>query len=239
MNDNLSYNLIEEDIIELQRIWYIHPLNWIYDIYQAGFSLKKESILLDLLKMYKNKFKGKILKDLVNVINNDRIFNRIIINNCKHKEELIDLLIYFGADISKIKEKYNKIYESGVIDQKMRVLVEYKIEKNLFVDTIDKFIIGQPCNKYIIDDEDIAYNPGDWRIDLEPRTIEYQKDKLFDSPEIIKWNEYFNKVEAGRKIVRYIKNALNDEFEMKPLRTKIDLKKFKELINVSIETPDL
>jgi hypothetical protein len=34
---------------------------------------------------------------------------------------------------------------------------------------------------------------------------------------------------AGNKIVKYIENAMDDEFEMKPLRTKIDLRKFKEI----------
>jgi hypothetical protein len=38
------------------------------------------------------------------------------------------------------------------------------------------------------------------------------------------------KIRAGRKIAKFIKDALNDEFEMKPLRTKIDLRKFEDLI---------
>ncbi len=38
------------------------------------------------------------------------------------------------------------------------------------------------------------------------------------------------KIRAGRKIAKYIKEALNDEFEMKPLVTRINMRKFRELM---------
>jgi hypothetical protein len=38
------------------------------------------------------------------------------------------------------------------------------------------------------------------------------------------------KIKAGRKIAKFVKENLDDEFEMKPMRTKIDLNKIKRLI---------
>ena len=38
------------------------------------------------------------------------------------------------------------------------------------------------------------------------------------------------RLKAGIKIAKFIENAMDDEFEMKPLRTKIDLRKFKDLM---------
>jgi hypothetical protein len=42
-------------------------------------------------------------------------------------------------------------------------------------------------------------------------------------------NQLFNEVESGRKIVNFMKDKLDDEFEMKPLRTKIDMRKILEV----------
>ena len=38
------------------------------------------------------------------------------------------------------------------------------------------------------------------------------------------------KLVASKRIVKYLEDAMFDEFEMKPLRTKIDFRKFKDLI---------
>lgn len=54
--------------------------------------------------------------------------------------------------------------------------------------------------------------------EIESKIKQLEEDKLF-----------LKKVKAGKKIAQYIEEAMDDEFEMKPLRTKIDLGKIKRM----------
>ena len=43
--------------------------------------------------------------------------------------------------------------------------------------------------------------------------------------------QFLRKLSAGKKIANYIEEAMDDEFELKPLRTRIDMRKIKDLYN--------
>jgi hypothetical protein len=55
-------------------------------------------------------------------------------------------------------------------------------------------------------------------IDIETRIEKLEINKIF-----------LKRLQAGIKIAKYIEEAMDDKFEMKPLRTKIDLRKLKDL----------
>ena len=47
---------------------------------------------------------------------------------------------------------------------------------------------------------------------------------------IVKAKIIIDKAVAGRKIAKFIIDQMNDEFELKPLRRKIELRRFEDLI---------
>jgi hypothetical protein len=142
------------------------------------FKVRKDELYY-LLKYWKSNLPGvKILEDLKISINKDDILQNFIINNVyrhkiieyddecdmvlnlSQKEELFDLLVYFGLKID-----------------------------------LDKY-------DYFFDD-------------LE-RMINFKKK--------------IEKIHYGQKIAKYVKESMDDSLEMKPLRTKMDLRKFKDLL---------
>ena len=43
--------------------------------------------------------------------------------------------------------------------------------------------------------------------------------------------QFLKKLRAGKKIANYIEEAMDDEFDLKPLRSRIDMRKIKDLYN--------
>ena len=163
----------------------------------------------------------------------------IIKNDCEYSKKILDLLIYFGADIKESKEHIDKIYEEGMIDYKIRGMLELK-RKKYKLNICENILLNTARGEYaIVNYDDIcehaeAYSRctgerDDYWFDLVSYTKTYHLINI--SPRVVEYKEYFDKVNAGKKIVRFIKEQIDDEFEMKPLRTKIDLKKIMEIVS--------
>lgn len=196
----MSFDLIKNEP-EIEEYLYefedeIKPESWLHDIYflEEDYIMERNHVLAKLIKKYKDKIKGEILEDFLKVCNNSdyNVIREIIIdifNNdpeetFEHYKELLDILIWFGADITAARD-----------------------------------FVKNELKGY---NKPIEFNGEDY----------YSEYYYYIYLECLKKiDKYFDKVYYGRKIAKFIKEAINDEFEFKPLRAKLDLKKYLEIIN--------
>ena len=230
-----------EDLEDFKNI----PINsWPSFLYYKDCDGETIGLLGYLLEHWKGKPPKKIiLNDFLKTMKSDyyvydlpkSVLTVIIRDNCEYSKKILDLLIYFGADIKEAKEHIDKIYEEGMIDHKIRKLLELKKEKNI----CENILLNNIGYEYaVVNYNDIwryaeAYDQGigerdEYWDDLVRCTK--QNELINIKPVTIEYKEYFDKVSAGKKIARFIKDKLDDEFEMKPLRTKIDYRKMMEIL---------
>ena len=217
------------------------PINsWPAFIYYEDCDEETIGLLGYLLEKWKSKPpKRAILDDFLATMKSDyyvydlptSVLSVIIKDKCEYSKKILDLLIYFGTDIKEAKYNIDKIYEEGIIDHKIRELIELKREKNICENIL---LNSTQCDCAIVNHDDIeAYDQSTGeRDEYWEDLVRYTKQCELKSinPLIIEYKEYFDKVFAGKKIARFIKEQINDEFEMKPLRTKIDYKKMMEIL---------
>jgi hypothetical protein len=140
----------------------------------------------------------------------------------------------YGYSISFNLEENNRDCSEWIVDT-------LEVEFDFFVNTFEKWKKKSPGEEVL---EDLKKVINDSYEEIIPRIFNRLKTEkiinllvYFGLEEEIYINlmqgimeciNIFDKAFAGKKIANFIENAMDDEFEMKPLRTKIDLRKIKD-----------
>jgi hypothetical protein len=232
------------DIEDLENI----PIDsWPSFLYYKDLDGETVGLLGYLLEKWKSKPpKRVVLEDFLKALEADfYVYNLpksvlavIIKDNCEYSKKILDLLIYFGADIKDAKEHIDKIYEEGMVDYEIIKLLEIK-KKKYKLNICENILLNNIDRKYavvnyddILGHAEVYYQGNGERDEYWDELVGYNKqyELININPTTIEYKKYFDKVEAGKKIARFIKDKLDDEFEMKPLRTKIDYEKMMEIL---------
>ena len=107
--------------------------------------------------------------------------------------------------------------------------VDYNIYKDI---TLTEYIIEITFSNYVLKEYKMKFESCFLLMellayyDVEVDKYVYRIDEILKPLEICK--NIMIRMTAGKKIAKYIEKQMDDEFEMKPLRTKIDMRKIKE-----------
>jgi hypothetical protein len=166
------------------------------------------------------------------------LFMRYALSN--HPEEFKNILKYWKD--FPLEEKLLKELEKQLREIRDLNILKIAIEQGEeFIDLIIYFAKGMEeyILKRIFEQEDISvyyyekYNDYYIKIKKNQKLNELEKRlKAMKKIEerIISSRERLEKLVASKKIVAYLEDAMYDEFEMKPLVTRIDMRKFRELM---------
>lgn len=139
------------------------------------------------------------------------------------KSWLIDVFYNLSLDIIlKIFRNWRKIKLPEEILKDLKECLNYKtLKQNYF-----KKIIYNNDDKT----KELIYHLIYFGLEID-NNIQDAVNEIDNKIRILKNKKQFLlEVKAGKKIANYIEIAMDDEFEMKPLRTKIDLGKIQRLI---------
>jgi hypothetical protein len=163
----------------------------------------------------------------------EKLFNSWIYNNLYKPERLISV---FNNIINKNPPK------SVLLDLKNKLNTKYHHFHHPFKNFV--YLIVNNIINYDFICEGFEINPEEsylliknfihFGAIINQEHIDLLKDII---PYITKVVDIYEKAVSGRKIVKFIKDKIDDEFELKPLRMKLDLKRFQNLMKEKEELP--
>jgi hypothetical protein len=197
----------------------LNPDVWILNLrYDDIYNFEELNKVLNSWK--KNKPKKYVLDDLKYCLNRTDIIKDFLTlfdtEECNRYGfdpfEVLNNLIYFGATVGKnLLEYFKTDYEL------------YNEIRNLLTEAE---ILSISINNGNLNFFSRALDEASYQLFSNVNTEDLEKKEEIN--EILKGAHY------GQKIARYIKNAMNDEFEMKPFRTRIDERNLRESLKIEL-----
>jgi hypothetical protein len=194
----------------------------------------------------------ELKEDVINACENNGNRNMIYFINQTSPENIIANLLRINKDVFKSILEYWKLNPLRKISlnqlKKDLVTNKYKLDihemlmehEPIFIENVlhfcpdlTEFILGKIFKLDKVDYFFQNYYDHYLRIKKHSKLSDLEKRlKAIKELEInaISARKRLEKLVASKKIVKYLEDAMFDEFEMKPLRTKIDLRKFEEII---------